>query len=184
MKYGLMMGRFQPFHFGHQHIVNEIMLDGLTPIIMIGSINKDRDLTKNPLSLAQRIDTIRMIYPNPSDVLITGAEDSKDWNKWFNNVLDAIKDVIPDFKIEDLTLYFHNKETDIIDSFTIDNKEFKNCFYTEVFKYKGFKMKPIEFVNRSDFKIDSNARDIRADIEGFRHFLDARIYKYLKTMGW
>ena len=45
-------------------------------------------------------------------------------------------------------------------------------------------MKQIEFVDRADFKIDSNARDIRSDIEGFKHFLDARIYRVLKSKGW
>jgi len=72
----------------------------------------------------------------------------------------------------------------LITTFEFNGNTYQNTFYTDIFKDSGFNMKPIEFVDRSDFKIDSNASDIRSDIEGFKHFLDARIYHKLKTLGW
>jgi nicotinamide mononucleotide adenylyltransferase len=180
MKYGLMIGRLQPFHFGHQHIVNEIMLDGLRPLIAIGSINNNRDVTKNPLSFQERKDLIQTLYPTEVDIV--GLYDFADWTDWFENVVRAIEFVAL-AKPEDVTLYYHNKEVDRT-TFEFRGKVYENTFYTEIFKEAGFNMKKIEFVDRKDFMIDSNARDIRSDIEGFKHFLDARIYHKLKQKGW
>lgn len=109
MKYGLFIGRVQPFHFGHQHIVNEIMLDGLRPLIAIGSINHNRNLDKNPLSFQQRKELIQIIYPTEVDII--GLYDFEDWTDWFENVLRAIEYVAL-AKPGDVTLYYHNKEVD------------------------------------------------------------------------
>lgn len=179
-EYGLVIGRFQPFHFGHQNIVNEIMLDGLRPLIAVGSINYNRDITKNPLSFQERKDLIQVIYPTEVDII--GLYDFADWTDWFDNVMNTIK-YSALVEPENVTLYFHNKEVDRT-NFEYRGKVYENTFYTDIFEENGFKMKPIEFVDRKDFKIDSNARDIRSNIEGFKHFLDARIYHKLKTMGW
>ena len=180
MQYGLFIGRVQPFHFGHQNIINEIMLDGLRPLVAIGSINFNRDKTKNQLSFQERKELIQIIYPTEVDII--GLYDFIDWTDWFDNVLNTIK-YSALVEPSDVTLYYHNKECDRT-SFIYNGKEYTNTFYTDIFKDNGFKMKPIEFVDRSDFKIDSNARDIRDDIDAFKHFLDARIYHKLKGMGW
>ena len=37
MKKALILGRFQPFHFGHLNVINEVIKEGLLPIIGIGS---------------------------------------------------------------------------------------------------------------------------------------------------
>lgn len=180
MKYGMMIGRLQPFHFGHQHIINEIMLDGLRPLIVIGSTNDDRDLTKNPLSFDERKELIRKIYPTEVDII--GIPDYNDWTMWFENLIKSIQyNTLKD--VDSVTLYYHNKEVDRA-TFEYNGKLYENTFYTDIFKDYGFDMKAIEFVNRTDFKIDSNARDIRSDIDGFKHFLDARIYRELKQKGW
>lgn len=179
-KYGLVIGRFQPFHFGHQNIVNEIMLDGLRPLIAIGSINFNRDMGKNPLSFQERKELIQVIYPTEADII--GLYDFNDWTDWFDNVLNTIK-YSALVEPSDVTLYYHNKEVDRT-TFTYKGKEYVDKFYTDIFKENGFNMKQIEFVDRADFKIDSNARDIRSDIEGFKHFLDARIYRILKSKNW
>ena len=101
---------------------------------------------------------------------------------WFDNVLNTIK-YSALVEPSDVTLYYHNKEVDRT-TFTYKGNEYVNKFYTDIFKENGFNMKQIEFVDRADFKIDSNARDIRSDIEGFKHFLDARIYRILKSKNW
>ena len=60
MKFGMFIGRCQPFHKGHTEIINEILLAGLTPIIVLGSSNDDRDRLKNPLTYAQRKELISL----------------------------------------------------------------------------------------------------------------------------
>jgi len=180
-KFGLMLGRFQPFHFGHQNIVNEILLDGLIPVIVIGSINADRDKDKNPLSFDERAELIRTIYPN-NEVIIVGVNDHNSWDSWMEDIKSSIWD--EGCTKKDTTLYFHNKEVDRHKRFTFDGNEFTDEFYTKIFEVEGFKMKPIEFVDRTDFKIQADGRDIRHNIEGFKHFLDGRIYNKLKEIGW
>lgn len=179
-KYGVMMGRFQPFHFGHQNIVNEIILDGKVPIICIGSINADRDLDKNPLTFEERKELIETIYPN-NEVIIVGIEDKESWDEWSKNIITAIGQKIYS---NDVTLYYHNKEVDRHKIFEFQGIIYKDEFYTKIFEVIGFNMKSIEFVNREDFKINADGRDIRHNLEGFKHFLDGRIYNKLKLKGW
>ena len=52
------------------------------------------------------------------------------------------------------------------------------------FDDEGFETQEVAFVKRDDIKIDSNARDIRDNLENLKHLLDARIYKQLKKWGW
>ena len=37
MKRGLVLGRFQPFHFGHLELIKEMIKGGIEPLICIGS---------------------------------------------------------------------------------------------------------------------------------------------------
>ena len=41
MKYGIFLGRFAPWHKGHQYVLDQITNDGLEPIILVGSANPD-----------------------------------------------------------------------------------------------------------------------------------------------
>ena len=188
-KFGIFIGRVQPFHKGHQEIINEILLDGLTPIIVLGSSNSDRNIFKNPLTFAQRKELIRLVFPNVPIVFVRGL-DVNDWDLWFKGITDEIKTVLyREFDLEvpcvaDVaSLYFHNKEVDRT-SFDFGGKHYENSFYTEAFESKGFNLKPIQFVKREDVKIDANARDIRENLEGMKHLLDSRVYWKLKEWGW
>jgi nicotinamide mononucleotide adenylyltransferase len=179
-KYGIMMGRFQPFHFGHQHIVNEIMLDGLIPVILVGSCNEDRDLSRNPLSFEERYMIISRLIP---EAIILRTDDNNDWDKWYNDLILTLKYNLPYFAPVSSVFYHNDKDIDRLD-FTFNNKQYINTFYTDVFKDNNFDMKKIDFFGKDDFKINVNARDIRSDIEKLKHFLDARTYWILKTLGW
>lgn len=188
-KFGLFIGRMQPFHKGHQEIINEILLDGLIPIIVLGSSNSDRNIHKNPLTFAQRKELIRLVFPNIPIVFVRGI-DANDWDEWYKTLIIEIKTVLyREFDLDiaciaDIaTLYFHNKAVDR-QTFVFNNKIYKDAFYTEAFGSKGFTLRPIKFVKRDDIKIDSNARDIREDLEGRAHLLDARVYHKLKEWGW
>ena len=187
-KFGLMIGRFQPFHRGHQEIINEILLEGLTPIIFLGSSNEDRDKLKNPLTYAQRKELIRLVYSNVPIIFVCGI-DYENWTEWFESVIydleeTLFKEIDYEGRIkDDITLFSHNKETDRC-TFRYGNKLYKNTFYTDIFRDEKFKIKEVQFVKRDDVKIDANARDIRTNIEGLRHLLDARVYFKLKEWLW
>jgi cytidyltransferase-like protein len=187
-KYGMFIGRCQPFHKGHQEIINEILLEGLIPIIVLGSSNDNRDKHKNPLTYAQRKELIRTVFPNVSIVFIRGI-DYENWDEWFHELTNSIKTTLKnEFDatgnlLDDIILFSHNKEVDRT-TFSFNSKEYTNTFYTDIFVDQGFKLKQIEFVKRTDVKIDANARDIRDNIEGMKHLLDARIFWKLKEWLW
>lgn len=171
---GVFVARLQPFHLGHQAVINEIMLCGMKPLILLGSTNKHDE--KNPLSFEERTELIRLVY-NESEVIVKGQPDNKNWELWFQGILDNIKEY------KDIIFFVHNKECDRL-NFTYKGIDYKNEFYTKVFEIEGFKVQQIEFVDRKDFKIESNGTDIRHNIEGYKHFIDARIYWKLKEKGW
>ena len=175
IQYGVFIGRCQPFHLGHQAVINEIMLSGRIPIIVLGSIDKHDE--KNPLSYEQRKEIINTVFCS-KDVIITGLEDQDNWDDWMNNIQDVLFQ--KDRTKENVTLFYHNKEVDRQD-FEYKGEKYKQGFYTDMFDIEGIQRREIEFVDRKDFKIDSNGRDIRHNIEGFKHFLDARVYWKLRN---
>lgn len=180
-KYGMILGRFQPFHYGHQHIVNEVLLDGLTPIIFIGDDSGDNK-TRNPLSYFQRKELIQLIYPN-TEIIFIQLYDKNNWTDWFDSIGHLAVGHSGRHRHE-LMLYYNNKEQDRYDHFEAYGKEYINKFYTEIFKDNGVKTKQVKFVERNDITINADATNIRDDIESFKHLLDARIYHKLKEWGW
>ncbi len=179
--YGLIIGRFQPFHYGHQHIVNEVLLDGKIPLIVLGD-DSGRNTKRNPLSFEQRKELITLIYPN-CEILFIKISDNPNWGSWFETIEKGItfNGKIPK---ENITLFFNNKEVDRYDHFEVSGKEYKNEFYTKIFEDNGFKLKRVEFIERSDLRVDADATNIRDNFEDFKHLLDARIYLKLKVWGW
>lgn len=188
-RFGLINGRFQPFHRGHQEIVNEILLEGLTPIIVLGSSNHDRDKGKNPLTYAQRKELIRLVFPNIPIVFVYGR-DFSNWDEWYSNLMTEVAQVLSkefDESVVDLTesiVIFHNNKDVDVTSFDFRGKRYENTWYTDIFDDTGFETQEVAFVKREDIKIDSNARDIRENLEGLKHLLDARVYMKLKEWGW
>ena len=181
-KYGIVMMRAQPFHLGHQAIINEILLDGLTPIIILGSSNYDRNINKNPLTFEQRRYLIKTIYPLSISHIIK-SEDYEDWNTWYTKIYEALRSILGPNLLEKAVVYYNEKEVDRC-SFTFKEKEYKNTFYTDLFKDEGFVTKKIKFPTYTDIKIDAHARDIRANLESKKHLLDARVYHTLKEWEW
>lgn len=180
-EYGLIIGRFQPFHYGHQHIINEVLLDKKIPIIVMGNDYGKRP-DKNPLSIQQRQELIKLIYPNV-EILFEWVGDNPDWNIWWNDMGLAVIGSSGRQKNQ-VTLYYNNKESDRYNQFEVLGKEYINEFYTKVFEDNGIKTKQISFVERTDIKVDAHATNIRDDFEQFKHLIDARVYWKLKEWGW
>ena len=129
-QFGFVIGRMQPFHYGHQHIINEILLDGKIPIILLGDdfgSNKE----KNPLSFEQRRELIKLVYPQ-TKVIIHQLYDTNDWDKWFREIgrKTSMYHSIP---VENLTFYYNHKPEDKYDFFECYGKEYVNEYYTQIF---------------------------------------------------
>ncbi|MBV8938719.1 MAG: adenylyltransferase/cytidyltransferase family protein, partial [Alphaproteobacteria bacterium] len=65
-KYGFLLGRFQPLHKGHQYLIDQIKERGYEPILFLGSSNFKRDRDTDPLTFHERVEMIRLIYPDLS----------------------------------------------------------------------------------------------------------------------
>jgi nicotinamide mononucleotide adenylyltransferase len=174
-KYGMVNGRFRPVHFGHIHIVNEILLAGLIPIIVVGSCNST-DKVRNPLNFEQVVTLWRYIYPN-DDIIFIPMDDYESNLEWFETLMSHI----PEYET---VLFYHNKDEDIFEEFIVGNTIYRNCPYTVVFENTNLEMRQVEFAGRTDIHISASATDIRSDIEAFKHLLDARVYHQLKEWGW
>jgi len=174
-EYGLIMGRFQPFHLGHQAIVNEVLLDGKIPIILVGSTNKT-GTSKNPLSFNQVKKCIKLIYPNDK-IIIKGIEDNTD-DIWMQGIYDILENITD---LKKVTFYYHNKKNDFY-NFYYKGRSFSNKKLNFIFEHDNLiSTKELRFPELDNFEINCHATDIRNDIEGFKHFLDARVYWFLKS---
>ena len=58
MKKGLILGRFQPFHFGHLKLIESIVNDKVLPLICIGSAQYSHTVD-NPFTVKERKEMIR-----------------------------------------------------------------------------------------------------------------------------
>ena len=170
----MVIGRFQPVHFGHMQIVNEIILDGLIPIIVIGSCNSV-DKKKNPLDFEERVALWRLLYPN-ENIIFVPSNDYKDNREWLDSIVTNCHEY-------ETVLYYHDKPEDSY-TYSLGNIEFINSPYTTMFELTSFGMKEVEFVGRTDIHVSAAATDIRTNFEEYKHLLDGRVYRQLKQWGW
>jgi bifunctional NMN adenylyltransferase/nudix hydrolase len=165
-KYGMFLGRFQPFHVGHEAVVHEIIADGREPVLVIGSSNVINE--KNPYTPQQRKDMIHCVFPEISVMTVPDCPDDEKWVqelKFIENYLDS-NDITwyTTYKISDRSLY-----------------TYKNTIYTYYQHFltaEGLSVTEATYPSKLGIKI--SATDIRKDIDEHRHYLDSRVYKYLK----
>lgn len=168
MKYGVFIGRFQPFHIGHEAIVHEIISDDRIPVIMVGSANVTND--RNPFSISDRLNMIGMVF---SYARIFGITDNDSWDKWW----ETISSWLPNVPKEAITFYINHKESDRCD-FEFNGKQYKNEFWSAIVEDQGYATKHVTYPKLLNINI--NASDIRKDLEGNKHYLDSRVYNYIK----
>lgn len=92
-KYGLFLGRFQPFHDGHGAIVMNAWNDCEHLIIAIGSSQEGRT-KRNPLTFAERASLIRALTWYNKDIIIIGIPDREnpsDDSSWGEYVMNYVE---------------------------------------------------------------------------------------------
>jgi len=60
-KYLAFIGRFQPFHLGHKHVVDEALKQAARVLVLIGSADTARSM-RNPFTFDERRDMIAAVY--------------------------------------------------------------------------------------------------------------------------
>lgn len=86
----LFVGRFQPFHLGHQEAIRRVLDEADELIIVIGSSQKSHDL-ENPFTTGERIFMVRSalgeMKVNPSRHYIIPVPDSTMHSCWVSKVI-------------------------------------------------------------------------------------------------
>ncbi len=91
MKYhtGLVIGRFQPLHYGHIYLIRQALLHTNTIIIAIGSANITND--DNPFTYEQRAHMIRRMTQKENIVgrvkKIIPSDDTADDSEWLADTI-------------------------------------------------------------------------------------------------
>tara|TARA_Y100000310_G_scaffold329691_1_gene400012 strand:+ start:6347 stop:6838 length:492 start_codon:yes stop_codon:yes gene_type:complete len=92
MTTALFIGRFQPFHLGHLHVIKEALKEADNVIIGI-AYNNNADKKENPFSVEEREEMINMTLHNDdiSNFEVVDIEDCDDDEKWIQNVESKLK---------------------------------------------------------------------------------------------
>lgn len=92
-KFGLFIGRFQPFHRGHKSIVNKMLEECEKVIIAIGSA-QEAETSLNPFRYEYRRSMIQKVFPDYYNrVIILGIADREnpaDDQSWGEYLLDTL----------------------------------------------------------------------------------------------
>ncbi|MGH9933655.1 MAG: nicotinamide-nucleotide adenylyltransferase [Nitrososphaerales archaeon] len=89
MKYGILVGRFQPFHLGHLKAVKFAMSKVDMLWIIIGSAQKSHE-PRNPFTAGERLVMIKMTLDgekvNPKKWLAVPVNDVNDHSRWTDQI--------------------------------------------------------------------------------------------------
>jgi bifunctional NMN adenylyltransferase/nudix hydrolase len=109
-KFGVLIGRFQPFHNGHLGVVLAALEQVETLVIVIGSAYSARNI-KNPWSWVERKSMILMALPEAcrDRVRFVFARDYLyNDNMWITSLQEKVSEVIGDS--DDVLLFGHDKD--------------------------------------------------------------------------
>lgn len=163
--YGIFIGRFQPLHLGHMAVINEIITDGLTPIIIQGmSANGKTDGKKYFINWNYSREQFKYLYDD--NINLTLVKDHPSNSMWRFSILKAISEYTDDFN--NCVLYYTNHPAD---------RDENGVHYAEWFA-DLLELKVATYPEKLGIHI--RATDIRKDIDANRHWLDGRVYHYVR----
>ena len=89
---GVFIGRFQPFHLGHERAIAMALEKVDTLLVIVGSANEPRT-ARNPFTAPERVGMIRGCFPDEKRLVIVALEDS-DYNTtaWIEQVHALVHD--------------------------------------------------------------------------------------------
>lgn len=91
--FGVFIGRFQPLHVGHQHVIEQALERVETLIIFIGSADRPSTIT-NPFTFQQRLDMIENVYRHEvatGRIMVLPANDVPSDYAWAQQVKERVK---------------------------------------------------------------------------------------------
>ncbi len=98
---GVIIGRFQPLHYGHCSLIEYALKESDNVIVLLGSINQPRT-DKNPYTFEERKDMILNVF---KEVKCIGINDyPEDDEKWKSEIKNHL------FQYNQITLYGYLKD--------------------------------------------------------------------------
>lgn len=176
------IGRFQPFHKGHQFVVNKALEQGQNIIILCGSAHQPRSL-RNPWYVQERESMIRGCFsPAENQRIIIAPLMDVLYNDelWIRNVQQTIETTTESHHNQPqlepkVGLIGHSK-----DSTSYYLKLFPQWSSVEVENYQNISSTPIReafFDNHDNLKIEALPQEILAFLARFSNSAD---YRYLR----
>ncbi len=168
--YGIVIGRFQPFHLAHQDLINHALTLAEKVVIILGSARSAPDI-KNPFTPAMREEIIRASFPQVENRLIFRAVRDYPYNDhvWTAEVQNTVGQIAEDDEKE-------NERIGIIGFF-----KDKSSYYLNLFPQWNFE----EFYPADKQRLKINSTDIRekyffAD-ESWKNFVPETVANYLNA---
>ncbi len=99
--YGIVIGRFQPFHLAHQSLIQHSLSLAEKVIVILGSARSAPDV-KNPFTPQMREEIIRACFPNETNRLIFRAVRDYPYNDhvWTAEVQNIVGEMTEEFETE------------------------------------------------------------------------------------
>lgn len=102
------IGRFQPFHKGHEAVITKALTMARKVVVVVGSSFAARNI-RNPFTFVERATMITEAFNNPN-IIVKGISDYPyDDNKWKMAVRRVVKEATPDAKT--IGLIGHSKDS-------------------------------------------------------------------------
>jgi bifunctional NMN adenylyltransferase/nudix hydrolase len=115
-KVSVYIGRFQPFHLGHQHVLRHAHAESDLTIVLVGSANQARTI-KNPFTFKERAEMIIASFPNmgTSRNVVTVPLRDQIYNdsKWIQSVQEKVSEIVSKrFKDEQVDIQIVGSDRD------------------------------------------------------------------------
>lgn len=172
IKYGVYIGRFQPFHVGHISCINQVLdkIDKL--IIFIGVTVGGERTTKDPFTFIERRNFIKEsldIQP-----IILPVSDYNDIVKWSDKIKEIVRNIVEDNKVY-LLNYKKDQSTYYVDYF----KEFEHIMLKQIIDINATDIRNLYY--RDDEYKNNIMLPVIEFMEGFKNseYFDELKYKYI-----
>lgn len=113
MNIGYVIGRFNPLHKGHEHIIRKMINNNEEHIIFIGSSNKSRT-KNNPFTFKERKEMILSVFPKAQIISLPDFDNLQEWKATLLEKIDEFCHNKNIKKIDNIKLYTGVKKGDDI----------------------------------------------------------------------
>ena len=159
MRVGLLVGRFQPFHFGHLEAVKFALKEVGYLYVVVGSAQRSHE-RDNPFTAAERITMIKSALDadgvDPAKWMAIPIADADSHSLW----VSSVESMVPKF--------------DVV--FTNDSLTYV------LFKEQGREVRPVPYLDRSKYSA-TNVRDRILEKKNWEGLVPKDVAKLVKKFG-